>query len=129
MKIKEIMIILVHAFIGWALCGATMWIGMANTSLLNAQIAHAIGAPIYFAIVSLVYFRLFNYTAPLQTALIFVGFVIAVDFFVVALLINRSLEMFAIPLGTWIPFALIFGSTYLTGLSIVKSADRRMVTQ
>jgi hypothetical protein len=52
----------------------------------------------------------------LQTALIFVGFVIVVDFFVVALLINKSLDMFASLLGTWIPFALIFGSAYVTRL-------------
>ena len=52
----------------------------------------------------------------MQTALIFVGFVIIVDFLVVALLINQSLDMFARLLGTWIPFALIFTSTYLTGL-------------
>lgn len=45
----------------------------------------------------------------------FVGFVIVVDFFLVALVIERSLEMFASPLGTWIPFALIFTSTYVTG--------------
>jgi hypothetical protein len=44
--------------------------------------------------------------------------VIAMDFFVVALLINRSLEMFTSPLGTWIPFALIFISTWLTGLVV-----------
>jgi len=51
-----------------------------------------------------------------------------VDFFVVALLINKSLAMFASPLGTWIPFALIFASTLVTGsllsrkrLSEVKS--------
>jgi hypothetical protein len=43
--------------------------------------------------------------------------VIAMDFFVVAMLINRSFEMFASLLGTWIPFALIFASTYLTGKS------------
>jgi hypothetical protein len=48
--------------------------------------------------------------------------VIAVDFFVVALLINRSLEMFASLLGTWIPFALIFTSTYLTGIYVTKKA-------
>jgi len=40
------------------------------------------------------------------------------DFFVVTLLINRSLEMFTSLLGTWIPFALIFTSTYLTGLLV-----------
>jgi len=125
MNVKQIAIILGHAFVGWALCAATMGIGMAITSLQNTLIAHAIGAPIFFAVVSLVYFGKFNYTAPLQTALIFVGFVITVDFFVVALLINRSLEMFASFLGTWIPFALIFTSTYLTGLFTVKRLERK----
>jgi len=38
-----------------------------------------------------------------------------VDFFVVGLVINRSLEMFTSVLGTWIPFALIFASTWLAG--------------
>lgn len=45
---------------------------------------------------------------------------ILVDFFLVALIINRSLEMFTSPLGTWIPFALIFISSYLTGFFITK---------
>ncbi len=99
-----------------------MGIGMAAMSLQNALIVHAIGAPIYFAAVSVVYFKKFNYTSPLQTAAIFVAFVMAVDFLVVALLVNRSLEMFADPLGTWIPFALIFASTYLTGLYMAKGA-------
>ncbi len=119
----KLIAILAHAFIGWALCAATMGIAMATTSIQNALIIHAIGAPIFFAIVSLVYFRKFNYTTPLQTALIFVGFVITVDFFVVALMINRSLEMFASLLGTWIPFVLIFTSVYLTGLNTAKSSQ------
>ncbi|HEX6384500.1 MAG TPA: hypothetical protein VF177_07510 [Anaerolineae bacterium] len=87
-----------------------------------------IGAPIYFTIVSLIYFKKFNFTTPLQTAIIFVGFVIAVDFFVVALSINRSLAMFASLLGTWIPFVLIFTSTYLTGLYTVRSPEHKTVT-
>lgn len=124
MNIKKLM---THAFIGWALCAATMGIGMATMTLENALIVHAIGAPIYFAIVSLVYFRKFNYTSPFQTALIFVGFVIAVDFFGVALLINRSLEMFASLLGTWIPFVLIFASTYVTGLGVQRNTKRKAV--
>lgn len=127
MNAKKITIILVHAFIGWALCAATMGIGMATLSLQSALIAHAIGAPIYFAIVSLVYFKNFNYTTPLRTALIFVGFVITVDFFLVALLINRSLAMFASPPGTWIPFALIFTSTYLVGSLLAKSPARSVM--
>jgi len=122
MEIKKIITILVHAFVGWALCAATIGIGMAMTSVQNALIIHAIGAPIFFTIVSLSYFKKFNYTTPLVTAIIFVVFVIIVDFFVVALLINRSLEMFASLLGTWIPFALIFASTYLTGLITVRNS-------
>lgn len=129
MNSRRLLIILVHAFIGWALCAATMGIGMATTSLQNTLIAHAIGAPIFFSIVSLVYFRKFNFTTPLQTALIFVGFVIAVDFFVVAFLINRSLDMFTNLLGTWIPFALIFASTYLMGLYLVSSTGQSAVAQ
>jgi hypothetical protein len=111
MNIQKIAIILTHAFVGWMLCAATMGIGMSVTSLENTLVIHAIGAPIFFAIVSLVYFVKFNFTTPLQTAAIFTAFVIAMDIFVVAMLINRSFEMFTSLLGTWIPFMLIFTST------------------
>ena len=127
MSIREVIIILVHAFIGWALCAATMGIGMAILPMQIALIVHAIGAPIFFTAISLIYFKRFNYTSPLQTALIFTGFVIVVDFFVVALLINGSLEMFSGWLGTWIPFALIFASTYLTGLYSVRIPGRSAI--
>jgi hypothetical protein len=116
MSARKTVVILVHAFVGWALCAATMGIGMAATSLENALIIHAIAAPIFFTAVSLNYHRKFGDTTPLQTAGIFVGFVMVVDFLVVGLLINRSLAMFASLLGTWIPFALIFTSSYVTGL-------------
>ena len=115
MSISKILVIFAHAFVGWALCAATMGIGMAVTSLNRALIIHAIAAPIFFAGVSLVYFGKFNYTTPLLTAGIFIAFVIGMDFFVVALLINKSLDMFTSLIGTWIPFALIFSSTWLTG--------------
>jgi hypothetical protein len=98
---------------------------MATTSLQKALIIHAIGAPIYFAVVSLIYFKKFNFTTPLKTAVIFVGLVMAVDFFIVALMINISLEMFASLLGTWMPFALIFTSTYLTGLYAAKKPTKQ----
>ncbi len=129
MNTKKLLIILVHAFIGWALCAATMGIGMAVTSQQNALIIHAIGAPVYFFVVSLVYFNKFNYTSPLQTAGFFVGFVIIVDFFLVALVINKSLDMFTSLLGTWIPFALIFTSTYLTGLFTLRGTAPKIAVR
>ncbi|OGO34221.1 MAG: hypothetical protein A2W35_03640 [Chloroflexi bacterium RBG_16_57_11] len=118
MNASKILIILAHAFLGWALCAATIGIGMAVASVNTALIIHAIAAPIIFFGVSLVYFNKFNFTTPVQTALIFIAFVIAMDFFLVAMIINRSFEMFASLLGTWIPFTLIFLSTWLTGLFV-----------
>jgi hypothetical protein len=115
-KIRKTVIILLHAFVGWALCAATIGIGMSTTTLENALVIHAVAAPIIFTLISLVYFNKFHFTTPLITAVIFVSFVMAMDFFVVALLINKSLDMFTSLLGTWIPFALIFTSTLLTGL-------------
>ena len=120
LSIRKLIIILVHALIGWALCGATMGIGMVITSIENTLIIHAIAAPIIFATISLIYFKKFNYTTPLQTAIIFVFFVVFMDVFVVALLIEKSFKMFTNILGTWIPFALIFISAYLTGLYAKK---------
>ena len=125
MSTRKVITVLLHAFIGWALCAATMGIGMATTTIRNTLIIHAIGAPIFFMVVSLNYFKKYGYTTPMQTALIFVGFVIMVDFLVVALLINRSLEMFASLLGTWIPFGLIFLSTYLTGIYVERAEKRK----
>lgn len=126
MNRKKVFVIAIHAFIGWALCAATVGIGMAVMSLGAVLIIHAVGAPIFFAVVSWVYFRKFNFTTPLQTALIFLGFVIGMDFFVVALLINGSLDMFTSLLGTRIPFALIFTSTYLTGLYAEKVLNQKI---
>jgi hypothetical protein len=113
---RKTVIILLHAFVGWALCAATIGIGMSTTTLENALVIHAVAAPIIFTLISLVYFNKFHFTTPLITAVIFVSFVMAMDFFVVALLINKSLDMFTSLLGIWIPFALIFTSTLLTGL-------------
>ncbi len=40
-----------------------------------------------------------------------------VDFFLVALVVNRSLEMFRSLVGTWLPCSLIFLSTFITGVA------------
>ncbi len=112
--------LVLSALLGWALCGATMGIGMATTTMENALIIHAIAAPIFFAVISSIYFRRHDSSSPLQTAAITLAVVIGMDFFVVALIINKSFEMFESILGTWIPFALIFASTYVTGLMVAR---------
>ena len=117
-------IILVHALIGWGLCGAIIGIGRSVTTMQNTLVIHAIAVPIVFSIISLVYFRNFNFTTPLQTAAIFFSFAILLDFFVIAIFVEKSFAMFASILGTWIPFASIFASTYLVGLFVTRKSVR-----
>lgn len=66
-----------HAFVGWALCAATMGIAMSATSLQNALVIHAIAAPIIFFAVSLSYFSRPGGVSPFVAAIAFVGFILA----------------------------------------------------
>jgi hypothetical protein len=54
LNVKKMLVILLHAFVGWALCGAIMGIGMAVTSIETTLIIHAMGAPVIFAVLSLI---------------------------------------------------------------------------
>jgi hypothetical protein len=114
--VRRSAVFLIHPVVGWALCGATIGAGMATTTMENTLRIHAVAAPVIFITLSLIYFRNFGYTRPLLTAVLFTAIVMLLDFFAVALVIYHSLAMFESVLGTWIPFALIFVSTYLTGL-------------
>jgi len=116
MNFKKAIIVVAHAFVGWGICGAIIGIGRSVTTMEITLILHAIGAPVFFTIIALVYFKYFNYTTPLQTAAIFILVVIFMDVFLVALFIEKSFAMFSSIPGTWIPFVLIFMATYTTGL-------------
>jgi len=117
-------IILGHALIGWIYCGTLIGIGRQFMSMQTTLVMHAIGAPLGFIIISLHYFKRFAFTSPLQAAFLFLAVVIAMDVFVVAMLIEKSFAMFASPLGTWLPLALIFSSTHMTGV-ICKHGEKR----
>jgi multisubunit Na+/H+ antiporter MnhC subunit len=120
----HIIVILALALFGWALCAAIMFVGVAVTSVETTLIVHAIGAPIIFAAISWFYFTRLAYTLPLATAIIFTATVILLDFFLVALVIERSFAVFGSLLGTWIPFVLIFLSAWLTGVAVQIRARR-----
>ena len=124
-NLKKIIIVLSHAFIVWALCGATIAIGRSFMSMELTLIIHAIVAPIFAALVSLDYYKKFSYTTPLETAFIFLLFVIAMDAGLVAPVFEKSYEMFRSILGTWVPFVLIFLSTFITGLTVKKTVSLR----
>lgn len=110
----------IHAFIGWAICGSIIGIGRIYTSMQTTLILHALLVPVVFGIISLIYFKKFNYTTPLETAFIFVIFVVVMDAVVVAQFIERSYRMFLSPLGTWLPFLSIFLITYFIGSMVKK---------
>lgn len=115
--------IAVFAIVGWAVCAATIGIGFTLMTEREALVLHAIVAPIAFAGLSWLYFTRFAYTPPLATALLFLAIVVALDVFVVALFIEKSFAMFGSVLGTWVPLALIFASTWVTG-AVVNRAKR-----
>jgi hypothetical protein len=117
-------IVLASAIAGWAYCGALIGISRQFWSMDTTLVVHAIGAPIGFALLSFLYYRFFAFTSPLATAAIFIAVVFALDFFLVALLIEKSFAMFASPLGTWLPLALIFAATLVTGLLTRPAAPR-----
>ena len=55
---------------------------------------------------------------------VFIGFVILVDFFLVAMLILKDFGMFASIMGTWLPFALIFLASYVVGLKVRNAVQK-----
>lgn len=78
MNRKHVLILLIHAFVLWGICGEVMGIGMAVFSLRTVLIIHG------------------------------------------------SLDMFKSFIGTWLPFTLIFSSTYLTGILWDKSGKKTL---
>lgn len=117
MSVRQIAVIAVFGLVGWALCGSIVFVGRELMPIETVLIVHAVGAPIIFGALSWTYFSRFGYTSPPTTAVIFTGIVIGMDVFLVAMLIERSFEMFGSVLGTWLPWALIFASTWLVGRS------------
>ena len=112
---KKALIILLHALVGWGLCGAVIGVGRKLWGIETTLVVHALAAPAIFAVISWLYFKKFHYTRPLPTASIFTLFVMAMDAGLVAPLFEKSYAMFASVLGTWVPFALIFVATWITG--------------
>lgn len=128
MSAQKWAVTLASALLGWALCAAIMGLGTAVMPLTEALVIHALTVPIFFIFVSLIYFRRFAYTTPLETACVFTGVVILMDLFV-ALVINHNLAMLARPLATWVPLILIFSATHMTGLIVAENLRYKLFTR
>jgi hypothetical protein len=93
--------------------------------LQNALLLHLFAAPLIFALVSFSYRRKAPSSEPVLVAAGFTAFVMAMDFILVAWVIQKSFAMFRSTMGTWMPFAMIFISSWMTGRSMKKSGSLR----
>ncbi len=104
MDLKKIIVILVHAFILWALCGATIGIGSSIYSMDMTLIIHLIGAPIFAALVSMVDFKRYQFASPMKTAIIFLSVIIVLDAGLVAPVFEKNLKCLKVLLELGDPF-------------------------
>jgi hypothetical protein len=107
-----------YGLVGWALCGLAMGLLMRLVPQGVALALHAIAAPLIFAAIARQYFSARGAREALTAAWAFTGLVAGLDLIVVAGLVQRSLAMFASVVGTWLPFALIFGVTWAMGVIV-----------
>lgn len=108
--------VLLHGLVGWAICAALMLGLLSAVSTGTAIALQAVAVPIVFIFVSWHYFAPVGTRSPLAVALTFTFLVAALDFVVIAGAIERNFEMFKSVTGVWLPLALIFFATYLTGV-------------
>jgi len=110
--------LVVHGLVGWAICGAAMGIGRQLFPMNVALSLHALVAPMAFGLLTWDHARRFPGSSARGIAFSMVGVVIVLDAGLVAPVFERSYEMFRSILGTWIPFALIWGASYLVARQI-----------
>jgi hypothetical protein len=101
-------LLVVFALVGWGLCGATLGLARSVMPMSRALVVHAVAAPLIAGTLSYLYARHFATMTPLFVATSFVGVVVVMDAGLIAPFVEKSWDMFRSPLGTWIPFALIF---------------------
>jgi hypothetical protein len=116
--------LIVHGVVGWAACGILMGALLVAVLEPTAIIVHAVGAPFIFAAVTAHLFVRSGGRRPIVVAGGFTAMVVALDALIVAGLIQRSFAMFSSALGTWVPFAFIFLSVFITGSLLWRDRTR-----
>ncbi len=123
-NVKAVFLLSLSAFVVWLACGLVMAFGRPAFGLETTLRIHAIAAPVFAALVSLVYFARFPAVTPLVAAAFVTAFIIVLDAALVAPVFEKSYAMFSSILGTWLPFLSIFAATYLTGTWIVRHSGQ-----
>jgi hypothetical protein len=106
--------------IGWALCGLVIYLGLRWLPLQATLVAHTVAAPIIFGLLAHRYYRYRDRPLPLETAALFAGVTAVLDLVVVGMLVEGSLAVFREPLGSWVPFVLIFATVWKVGRTVLR---------
>jgi len=120
LRMGTVIPLLAHAIVGWALCGATMALGLKFGTERTALSIHAVAAPVIFAALTWVYVTFFGPADPPLIAGVFLATVLVLDLVVVAGLIQRSLAMFRSVIGTWLPLASICAASWLMAVALAQ---------
>ncbi len=113
------------AIAGWVACGLVLAMGRAALGLEGALVLHLFAAPLIAAAITLFLWTHPRHPGVLGTAAALGGVAAFLDAVFVAPFLERSWAMFASPVGTWMPLALIFGASAATGALLARPAARR----
>ncbi len=108
----------------WAACGLTMMVGRAAFGLEAALAIHLAAAPAISVVATVLCWNHRRHPGPVATATFMAGVPAALDALVVAPLLERSYAMFASPVGTWDPLALIFLASLATARLLSRPPQR-----
>ncbi len=104
----DLLYLAIAALVIWALCGAVMWLGPPRWGMTTAVRVHLVMAPVFSFCISLIHAWIAPGFDPLIRALSITTIIIVLDAGLAAPVFQKSYDMFRSPLGTWIPFVLIF---------------------
>jgi hypothetical protein len=103
------------ALVLWGACGAVMAVGRRLFGLDKALRIHLVAAPVVAFAVSAMHALVAPEFGVALRATAITGIVFVLDLLVVAPIFERSYDMFRSPIGTWVPFALIFAASLAAG--------------
>ena len=113
------LVLVAFALVAWGLCGATIGVARGLMPMGSALIVHAVAAPVIAGSLAYVYARWLAGPRPRVIGAVFLGVVVVMDAGLVAPFVEQSWDMFRSPMGTWIPFALIFLASWGAALWVL----------
>jgi hypothetical protein len=110
---------------GWMACGVVFALARTGLGVEAAIWIHLVAAPFIGGAATLLLWKHPRHPGILGTAAALAGTAALLDAVLVAPFLERSFAMFASPLGTWIPLALIFVAGATTGALLTRGGSRR----